>query len=223
MRVKVFRPSPARDCLKIGLERFGIEVERQFVTVRHYPRAYLNFFCAALNDNLSRVSVLTIMNSDKTNRSITLRPVVPEDEPFLAKVYAGTREEEVAGLDDLQKGIFLNLQYKLQKADYERKFPQGKHDIILLDGVAIGRMWVDRTNPDELRGVDIAILPEYRNSGVGFTLIQELLDEASAANKPFRINVTKGNRAIRLYERMGFVKTGETPPIHIAMEWRRPK
>ena len=160
------------------------------------------------------------MKSADTNRSITLRPVVPEDEPFLAKVYASTREEEVAQLDDLQKGIFLNMQYKLQKADYERKFPEAKHDIILLDGVPVGRMWVDRTNPEEIRGVDIAILPEYRNSGVGFTLIQELLDEASASNKPFRIHVTNFNRAIRLYERMGFVKTGETPPMHISMEWR---
>ena len=148
---------------------------------------------------------------------------MPEDEPFLMQVYASTREEEVAGWDDLQKGIFLNMQYKLQKADYEMKYPESKHDIILLDGVAVGRMWVDRTNPEELRGIDIAILPEYRNSGVGFTLIQELLDEASAANKPFRIHVTNFNRAIRLYERMGFVKTGETPPIHISMEWRRPE
>jgi ribosomal protein S18 acetylase RimI-like enzyme len=158
--------------------------------------------------------------ADNKNRSITRRPVTAEDDPFLFQVYASTREEELAGWDDLQKGIFLQLQYKLQKADYEKKFPDASHNIILLDGVAIGRLYVNRTNPDEIRGVDIAILPEYRSSGVGFQLIRELLDEATAANKPFRISVTKFNRAIRLYERMGFVKTGETPPTHIAMEWR---
>lgn len=158
--------------------------------------------------------------ADDKSRSITLRPVVEEDDPFLMEVYATTREEELVGWDDIQKRVFIQMQYKLQKADYERKYPEASHDIILLDGVAIGRMWVDRTNPDELRGVDIAILPEYRNSGVGFKLIKELLDEARAGNKPFRIHVTNYNRAIRLYERMGFVKTGETPPVHIAMEWR---
>ena len=158
--------------------------------------------------------------TDDKSRSITLRPVVEEDDPFLLQVYASTREEELAGWDDLQKRVFVSQQYNLQKADYEGKYPEAKHDIILLAGVPIGRMWVDRTRPDEIRGVDIAILPEYRNSGVGFKLIQELLDEAKAGNKPFRIHVTNYNRAIRLYERMGFVKTGETPPIHISMEWR---
>ncbi len=160
--------------------------------------------------------------ADNKNRSISLRPVVEEDDPFLMEVYASTREEELVGWDDIQKSVFVQMQYKLQKADYEKKYPEASHDIILLDGVAIGRIWVDRTQPDEIRGVDIAILPQYRNSGVGFQLIQELLDEARAGNKPFRIHVTSFNRAIRLYERMGFVKTGETPPVHIAMEWRSP-
>lgn len=158
--------------------------------------------------------------AENKSSTIMLRPVTAEDDRFLFQVYASTREEEVADWDEVQKAIFLQLQYKLQKADYEKKFPEGSHDIILLDGVAIGRLYVNRTNPDEIRGVDIAILPEYRNSGVGLHLIQELLDEARAANKPFRIHVTKFNRAIRLYERLGFVVTGETPPIHIAMEWR---
>lgn len=152
-------------------------------------------------------------------RLVSLRRVVAEDEPFLLRVYATTREDELIGWDDHQKEAFVAMQFALQKADYERQFPNAAHDIILLNGVAIGRLMVDRTRPDEIRVVDIAVLPEYRSSGVGAQLIQNLLAEARAGNKPIRIQVTRFNRAIRLYERLGFVKIGETP-VHIAMEWR---
>ena len=165
------------------------------------------------------------MNEDfDKGAGVSLRPVVPEDEAFLLRVYATTRVEELelTDWDVAQKQAFVTMQFLLQRADYEKNFASAQHDIILLNGEQIGRMMVDRTRPDEIRGVDIAILPEYRSSGVGTQLINALLAEASARKQPFRIQVTKFNRAIRLYERLGFVMTGETP-THFAMEWLEAK
>jgi GNAT superfamily N-acetyltransferase len=38
--------------------------------------------------------------------------------------------------------------------------------------------------------VDIALLPEHRNAGIGTRLIRRLMDEAALAGKPVRPHVT---------------------------------
>jgi ribosomal protein S18 acetylase RimI-like enzyme len=152
--------------------------------------------------------------------AVTLRPVVTEDEAFLLTVYASTREREMALTDwlEVQKQAFIKTQFTLQQQGYKKQFPDACNSIILFNGEPAGRLIVDRSNENELRGVDIAMLPAYRNAGIGSYLVKELLHEAAAARKPFRIQVEIFNYdAIRLYERLGFSKTGESH-THIAME-----
>jgi ribosomal protein S18 acetylase RimI-like enzyme len=87
-----------------------------------------------------------------------------------------------------------------------------------LDGQAVGRIVIDRAG-NEFRLVDIALLPEHRGRGLGTALIQNLQREAAAAKKPVRLSVLKGERAFRLYQRLGFEKTGEAD-LREQMEWR---
>ena len=89
---------------------------------------------------------------------------------------------------------------------------------MLVDGQNAGRLAIDRC-PRELRVVDIALLPRQRNGGIGSALLQDILAEAAAARIPVRLCVLKGNRAQRLYTRLGFVKIAETE-LHLEMEWR---
>jgi ribosomal protein S18 acetylase RimI-like enzyme len=42
-----------------------------------------------------------------------------------------------------------------------------------------------------MRGRDIALLPEYRQSGIGTAILRDLLAEADRCRKPFRIHVEK--------------------------------
>jgi len=165
------------------------------------------------------------MDKERTSQhevpEVTLRPVTPEDDPFLFKVYRSTRAEEMAltGWLDIEQRAFLKMQFQLQRDSYKVQFPEAEHVIILSGGQPAGRMMVDRTRDDELRGVDIAVLPEFRNSGIGSFLINGLLAEAAAAGVPFRIQVERVNhKALRLYERLGFALQGETD-THISMEW----
>jgi GNAT superfamily N-acetyltransferase len=153
-------------------------------------------------------------------RSITLRPVRPDDAEFLREVYASTRREELAatGWDSAQQEDFINMQFEAEHQLYPQQYPRATHEIILLDGQPIGRLMVERVE-EAIRGVDIALLPEYRSAGYGGLLIRKLLDEATQTGKPFRIQVVKWNRAVRLYQRLGFVQTGESP-THLQMEWR---
>ena len=66
--------------------------------------------------------------------------------------------------------------------------------------------------------IDIALLTEHRSAGIGGQIMEEVLDEAAAAGKPVRIHVEQNNPAMRLYNRLGFRKIGNTG-IYDLMEW----
>jgi ribosomal protein S18 acetylase RimI-like enzyme len=150
---------------------------------------------------------------------ITLRPAVPEDEAFLYQLYATTRSEEMRawGLEAAQQEMILKLQFTAQRQHYEIAFPDADHKIILCDDRPAGRILVFRS-AHEIRLVDIALLPENRGAGIGASLIQELMLEAQAADKPLVLHVEKQNRAARLYERLGFSTTADTGG-HYRMEF----
>lgn len=143
--------------------------------------------------------------------SITLRPIRPEDEPFLYEVYASTRQQELATVpwSDAQKAAFLRMQFDAQHQCYHETYLGAEFRIILRGEQPVGRLYVHR-RPDELRIVDIALLPEHRRAGIGGALLRELLAEADRAGKPVRIHVEHFNPAMHLYERLGFKRIGDT-------------
>ena len=62
-------------------------------------------------------------------------------------------------------------------------------------------------------GIDITLLPEYRQSGIGTAILRGLLAEATRDEKPFRIHVEKFNRAQRLYKRLALPRWTTTASI----------
>ncbi|OQY45552.1 MAG: GNAT family N-acetyltransferase [Candidatus Parabeggiatoa sp. nov. 2] len=152
--------------------------------------------------------------------STTLRPVCPEDEPFLYKVYSNVRLAELARVDwtPAEKEAFIQTQFSYRKQGYANQFPQADNSIILSYNEPVGYMIIDRTE-DEICVVDIALLPEHRNQGIGTFLMQEIVKEAEQVKKPVRLSVEKDNPgAFRLYERLGFSVTGEDD-IRLKMEY----
>jgi len=141
-------------------------------------------------------------------RSVALRAVSPDDEAFLFEVFAGTRMDEFRFLDEQQKQAIIRMQYDAQRFQYDEGFPQAESRIILLDDQPAGRMLVDESEK-EITLVDIALLLEHRNSGVGTQLLNELLNRAVVAKKPVRLHVLKSNPALRLYERLGFSRVND--------------
>ncbi|HMF56712.1 MAG TPA: GNAT family N-acetyltransferase [Pyrinomonadaceae bacterium] len=154
--------------------------------------------------------------------AVTLRKALPEDEPFLYRLYASTRAEEMdaTGWDEQMREIFLHAQFRAQAEHYTKNFPDARHSIILVDGKPAGRFYVNRTE-EEMRLVDLSILPEYRNGGTGTRLIREMLAEAESARLPVRLHVLSFNPALKLYERLGFTLI-EDKGLYLHME-RRPE
>jgi ribosomal protein S18 acetylase RimI-like enzyme len=137
--------------------------------------------------------------------AITLRPIGPDDEEFLYRVYASTRELELAPLDwsAEQKAAFLRMQFTAQHRYYQENYHSSRYDVVLVDGQPAGRLYVARW-PEELRIIDVALLPEFRGRGVGSALIGELGREAAEKGLPLRIHVERANPALTLYQRLGF-------------------
>ena len=140
---------------------------------------------------------------------LCLRLARPEDEPFLQAVYATTRSEEMALVPWTveQKLAFVQMQYLAQRQSYQNQFPESKVFVIEHEGQAAGRMIVDRSTPVILL-MDIVLLPEFRNHGLGTALIRDLLGEADRSHKLVQLHVEDFNPAAKLYLRLGFVKTG---------------
>ena len=152
---------------------------------------------------------------------ISLKPVTTEDDEFLLHVYASTREDELAQAQwaEGQKEMFLRWQFALQRKEYDSRFPDAKYDVILVDGVAAGRIWVG-SDALQIRLLDIAILPEFQNRGVGTALIKMLIEGAQREKKVLRHMVfVLNNDAHRFYERLGFVMI-EDLDAYKHMEWK---
>ncbi len=135
------------------------------------------------------------------------------------RVYASTRQEELVRVpwDEAQKSTFLKMQFDAQHWYYLENYPRAKFQIILREGVPIGRLYVDRRKK-EIRIVDIALLPEYRRRGIGSALLKEILEEGRRINLPVTIHVEEFNPAMRLYDRLGFHKIEDKGVYHL-MEW----
>lgn len=136
---------------------------------------------------------------------ISLRPTVPEDDEFLCRLYGSTREAELALVDwdEGQKAAFVRMQFDAQTDHYARYYAEASFLLILVNGERAGRLYVARW-PEEIRIVDIALLPAYRGQGIGSTLLQGLLAEGETSGRPVSIHVEKHNPAMRLYQRLGF-------------------
>jgi ribosomal protein S18 acetylase RimI-like enzyme len=155
--------------------------------------------------------------------AITLRPAGASDRDVLLRIYASTREEELRLVDWSadQKAAFARMQFEAQDAYYREHYHPVTLDVIEIDGEPAGRLYVARWE-DEIRIIDIALLPDYRGRGIGTTLISALVAEAAATGKRLSIHVELHNPARRLYERLGFVSVEERG-LYLLMEVKPPE
>jgi len=153
-------------------------------------------------------------------QSISLRPAASGDEEFLFSLYVSSRGDDLRELewDEQRIAEFLRMQYEAQQRFLKSEYQVVDDQIVLINGERVGRALVERRD-HEIRGVDIALLPEFRNQGVGSWLITQLQSEAARANKPLRLQVIRFSPAVTLLERLGFARTSETG-THYQMEWQ---
>jgi ribosomal protein S18 acetylase RimI-like enzyme len=151
--------------------------------------------------------------------SITLRDATAEDLPFLADLYQESRREEVSawGWPQVQQEQFLRMQFDAQRRSYRTSFPDAADRIVCREDTPVGRMLVGRESTG-LHLIDIALLAEHRNRGIGTLLLHDLLKECQTQRCSMYLQVLLGNSAIHLYERLGFRQIG-SDFVYLQMEW----
>jgi RimJ/RimL family protein N-acetyltransferase len=145
-----------------------------------------------------------------------------DDRAFRYRLFRDSRpgEWERLPLDATFGAQLMRLQFEAQTSSFRTQFPDARFDIVELADEPIGRIVVDRPGT-MLRLVDLALVPRYRNRGIGTAILAALIDEAQAVQLTVRLAVAAGNEgALRLYRRLGFVAIATTE-MQVELE-RRP-
>ncbi|WUJ72290.1 GNAT family N-acetyltransferase [Kribbella soli] len=151
-----------------------------------------------------------------TTASYRIRPAGPDDVAFLADVtLTATRAQGrlPADFDEADwRGGFE--EWSLESIDD----PATDLNVIELDGRRVGRLRISRTPGSvELNGIQLH--PDAQNRGIGTAIIAGLQSEAATRGVPLELHVERDNpNARRLYDRLGFAKTGEDGAEDV-MQW----
>jgi ribosomal protein S18 acetylase RimI-like enzyme len=153
------------------------------------------------------------------SRRVALRPATPADRELLFRVYASTREEELAPVPwpPEAKEAFLRQQFDAQDAWWRTNYAGASFEVVVADGRDAGRLYLWE-GPSEVRIVDVALLPEARRGGIGTKLVRDVQARAGAAGKSVTIHVERMNPALRLYERLGF-RLVEDKGVYLFLSW----
>ncbi|MEW9805359.1 N-acetyltransferase family protein [Mesorhizobium sp. ZMM04-5] len=133
-----------------------------------------------------------------------LRPARREDFAFAAAIYIDSMRPLMQRL--------ARWNEEERRAALRRSFRAADTSVIILDGRDIG--WIQVTERDtDYNLAQLQLLDDYCGLGIGTRLIGALLDKASREEKTVSLSVVRNNRAIALYERLGFriVDPGATP------------
>ncbi|RYD66796.1 MAG: N-acetyltransferase [Sphingomonadales bacterium] len=143
------------------------------------------------------------------------------DLPFTALLYASTRNEELAVTGWPPEAIqaFLAQQHAAQHAHYQQHYKGMDALIVEHDGTPIGRLYLYEA-PQDLRVVDIALLPEARRRGFGAAMLGDILAYAGTIGKNVSIHVEISNPARTLYARLGFEIVESDGGAYDLWEWR---
>jgi ribosomal protein S18 acetylase RimI-like enzyme len=149
-----------------------------------------------------------------TTFAFALRPALPADADFEHRLYASTRDD----LRPLGPEVFdglVGMHYRAQSMSIRLEHPQAERKIVMVQDAPVGRLIIDASGK-YVEVIDVALLPEYRNCGLGASVLNSVLTQADRLGRAIRLHVEKQSRAVRLFERLGFVICGDVG-MYLAM------
>ncbi len=157
-----------------------------------------------------------------TSRTIEMRPAEAADQAFLEQLHASTRgaDQRMVACDSRTEAMLMALQLRARQSQLHALYPYGDLAIIVERERPIGALHVNYGS-DELRILDISLLPECRNRGIGLGLLRSLQAQGVRMRVPVRVDVLPGSRTQRLLQRCGFTQSCGNGLYHV-MEWQPP-
>lgn len=141
-----------------------------------------------------------------------LRDASPGDETWLENL----RRRAYADLFDATWGGWDEARHSRQ---FSESMKHGQISIIEVNGVRVGMIQLI-VESDAVEIGEIQIEPSHQGRGLGTSVLLDVIAEASGQGRSVRLSVgLKNERAISLYERLGFRLEGESD-THRHMRYR---
>jgi ribosomal protein S18 acetylase RimI-like enzyme len=154
------------------------------------------------------------------------RPAIPEDEPFLWEMlYQAIYVPP--GAPPAPRAIIQDPDIAVYVQDWGRVGDEGLVAVEQATGIAVGAAWlrcwsgehqgygyVDDQTPE----VSIALLPGYRQHGLGTQLLTALINQASERYQAISLSVVESSPAVHLYRRLGFEVVGRVMESHVMLK-----
>ena len=137
----------------------------------------------------------------------TVRTLTIADEPIVWEMLRHAAHEPSVEVVKQQPALTRYAAHWGRSGDRGCVAMQGEDAI----GAAWMRLWPGDDKgfgyvSDEIPELAIAVLPHYQGQGIGTALLTQAIDLANGQFPAISLNVRQDNAALRLYERVGFVK-----------------
>jgi GNAT superfamily N-acetyltransferase len=139
--------------------------------------------------------------------------LVPATEADFEAVYAITMATMLAYVEATW-GAWSENEHRTR---IRESFDPATHRMIHIDGERAGVLAVEE-HTDRLQLVKVFLLAPYQGRGIGSTIVRQVMERGRSLGKPVCLRVLRVNPAQRLYRRLGFVVTEETPE-RLFMRW----
>lgn len=111
------------------------------------------------------------------------------------------------------------IQLQAKSNSYKEVWPLAETFIIVFKNQNAGKV-IMQNNIESIQIIDLIIIKELRNKGIGNALLSQLKSNAQLKNKKLiNLTVAKGNPAINLYLRCGFlVKKESDSQVYMSLQ-----
>ena len=149
--------------------------------------------------------------------NISYRTVKESDREFLFRLFESTRDDirkHATKLSYVEQTELIRMQFQAQDKHYKKFYPDAEFLIIKSRNKDIGRLYIEEW-PSQIRIIDITIDPKFRGKGLGGQIMADIIRKSESKGKATSIHVAKDNRALNLYNRLGFEIDGGTEVYHL--------
>ena len=131
--------------------------------------------------------------------NVLRRAAAKSDIDYLLALRKGAMDEHLrnSGASTGEEEHFARLMYGFEHAQ-----------VLEVNGARIGLLKVVR-QPPAWELIQIQLENQYRGSGLGTELLEQLIEEAAKGGCDMKLSVLKANPAKGLYERLGFEVIGQ--------------
>jgi ribosomal protein S18 acetylase RimI-like enzyme len=153
---------------------------------------------------------------------LVLRPASPDDDPFLFRLFADDRVEDLkaTGLAAAQTEALVAMQYRGRAMSYAAAFPVAQSWIAEYAQNPVARLLEDE-QAATLHIVDIAVAEAHRRQGIGRAIVELLQVRAKDLGKGVSAQILVDNLPSRaLFAAVGFVERAYPGEARLDVIWR---